>query len=549
MAEIIIADDESITLTYLEDLLERKGHKVIGKAKSGPSAYKMALELEPDIVLLDIKMPGEYDGIEAGRRIEKEIDIPVIFVTAYSSNFYIEQVASFGAFGYIVKPFDESQVETAVYIALYRSRMEHKLKYSILKYKLELEYQYIIRYLLSKISKAIYPNKDIDELLLFICNSAKIDGIAIYQFLDEGCECLEQTNVSLIEKSLLPEFVYFNYQGEIDRKNVRKINLIKNQNQLPENLRSNFEKAEFKTMLTIPLEIEDGFYGVIAFIYYIKKSLGIEMINFLKIVADSIAIAFKRYKDYIKIKKMEEDRQIQEKILLRAEQFVSFGQLTSAIAHEIRQPLQSIKILTDSVLFWDHENKRMSYEDMLQNLKKISARVDRVEKIIKNMNLMIKSPDKIEIKPININNEIIQSIEFFKQKLLAHRIKLELNFDENIKEILFSDIQFNQVVVNIINNAINALATVNKNDKLISIKTEENNDYILLTIIDNGTGINDEIKEKVFDPFFSTYNKGEGTGMGLYIVKNILKCFNSSITVSDNEGGGAVFNILLNRKG
>ena len=136
---------------------------------------------------------------------------------------------------------------------------------------------------------------------------------------------------------------------------------------------------------------------------------------------------------------------------------------------------------------------------------------------------MINSPDKIETKPININTTIEDLLKFFNQKASNHFINISLELDTDIKEIIFSERQFQQVIINLLENAINALDKIEKNDKIIKIITKEEEDHIIISVIDNGTGISEEIKGRIFEPFFTTGTDKDSMGMGLYVVKNILK--------------------------
>jgi C4-dicarboxylate-specific signal transduction histidine kinase len=247
------------------------------------------------------------------------------------------------------------------------------------------------------------------------------------------------------------------------------------------------------------------------------------------------------------VAKRTEELIIKEKQLNQSEKLANLGKLTSAIAHEIRQPLNSIKILTDGVLFWNREKQKTSYEEMIENFEDISKFVNKIDGIIKNLKLMINSPEKIETGLFNVNNIIKDVLNLYGQKLKDHSIIVVESFDENIDEFTLSEQQFQQVIINLVENAIHALGKVDKKDKKISIETKELTNKIIIRISDNGTGISNENKSKIFEPFFTTRQDIESMGMGLFVVKNILKTINSNIIVKDNNEGSAIFEIELNR--
>jgi AmiR/NasT family two-component response regulator len=116
---ILIADDESIILMDLREMLANLGYLVVGEANDGQSAVNMARELRPDLVVMDIKMP-DMDGIEAAKVLTEERIAPVLLLTAYSQQDLIQRARDAGVVGYLVKPFRESNLAPAIDITLAR---------------------------------------------------------------------------------------------------------------------------------------------------------------------------------------------------------------------------------------------------------------------------------------------------------------------------------------------------------------------------------------------------------------------------------------------
>jgi response regulator NasT len=113
---LIIADDESLLRTDLREALTELGYLVVGEVGDGQSAVNMARELEPDVVVMDIKMPG-LDGIDAARILTQEKIAPVVLLTAYSQADLIERATEAGVVGYLVKPFRETDLPPAIELA------------------------------------------------------------------------------------------------------------------------------------------------------------------------------------------------------------------------------------------------------------------------------------------------------------------------------------------------------------------------------------------------------------------------------------------------
>jgi AmiR/NasT family two-component response regulator len=116
---VVIAEDEAIIRLDLKELLEEEGYEVVGETGRGDEAIELARELEPDLVILDIKMPGT-DGLSAARHISGERMAAVVILTAFSQRDLIEQATEAGAYAYLVKPFQKSDLIPAVEVALSR---------------------------------------------------------------------------------------------------------------------------------------------------------------------------------------------------------------------------------------------------------------------------------------------------------------------------------------------------------------------------------------------------------------------------------------------
>ena len=235
-------------------------------------------------------------------------------------------------------------------------------------------------------------------------------------------------------------------------------------------------------------------------------------------------------------------------MIMRSQRLASLGELSASIAHEIRQPLNTIKILTDSMIFWHSENKNPYplCEEHNKSHKVITQNIDRINNIIEHMNNMIKKTDRENPQIININERILNLEKFYKEKLIIRNIKLNLNLDKDLLGVLFSEIQFEQIITNLVNNAINAHNRSDKVDKFISITTKNSDKDIIIQISDNATGIDKDAIEKIFDPLFTTGEAKESMGLGLYIVNKILESYESYISCENNDNGGVTFTINLN---
>ncbi len=134
-AKIIVVEDERIVAKDITKRLKNLGYVVLASVSSGEEAIKKLAETPPDLVLMDIQLKGEIDGIEAAEQIRTDFDIPVIYLTAYADENTLQRAKTTEPFGYILKPFDEKDLHTAIEIALRRRLAEAAIRVALKKEK------------------------------------------------------------------------------------------------------------------------------------------------------------------------------------------------------------------------------------------------------------------------------------------------------------------------------------------------------------------------------------------------------------------------------
>ena len=129
-SRIMVVDDEVVISMQLEEFLISMGYDVVGGASSGEDAISKARNLNPDLIIMDIVMPGILDGIDAAKIIKDDLGIPVLFLTAYGDKEYVGRAKHVGPIGYILKPFDQTEIMAAIEIALHKTAIEQQQKQS-----------------------------------------------------------------------------------------------------------------------------------------------------------------------------------------------------------------------------------------------------------------------------------------------------------------------------------------------------------------------------------------------------------------------------------
>lgn len=124
--KIMIVEDDRVTALYLKEFLEELGYEVVASLSSGSEATQKAVDLSPDLVLMDIRLKGSVDGISAATWISNTCEIPVIYLTAYADKNTLERAKVTGAYGYIVKPINEKSLESTMQIVLRKASNDRK---------------------------------------------------------------------------------------------------------------------------------------------------------------------------------------------------------------------------------------------------------------------------------------------------------------------------------------------------------------------------------------------------------------------------------------
>lgn len=182
--KIMVVDDERIITMHLEELLTNMGYHVVGTASNAEDALQKARELCPDLIFMDIIMPGEKTGIDAANEIKDELGIPVIFISAFADDKIVEKAKICEPFGYIVKPIQDQELKAAIEIAIYKKEMEMKLKESEEKYRsLVEESRDGVGIIQDGVFKYLNP-----ALFDILGNPDKMDTMSYLDYFSEDCK-------------------------------------------------------------------------------------------------------------------------------------------------------------------------------------------------------------------------------------------------------------------------------------------------------------------------------------------------------------------------
>jgi PAS domain S-box-containing protein len=223
--------------------------------------------------------------------------------------------------------------------------------------------------------------------------------------------------------------------------------------------------------------------------------------------------------------------------LAHAEKMATIGRLVSGVAHEVNNPLAAILGFTDLLL----ENPGVP-ASAREDLQIILQETQRTKEIVQDL-LSFARQRPAQREPMQVNQILRQTIKLRSYDFASHGVQVSEEFDEKLEMAVGDPQQLQQVFLNILNNAYDAIQESGNHGK-IRIRTRRAQEFIEVTFIDNGIGINEP--ERIFDPFFTTKQVGKGTGLGLSICYGIVRAHGGEILCFNNEGApGSKFVVRL----
>ena len=212
--------------------------------------------------------------------------------------------------------------------------------------------------------------------------------------------------------------------------------------------------------------------------------------------------------------------EIQERALIEQSKLASMGEMIANIAHQWRQPLSMISTAATGTIV-QMESNMLSQEQILGKLETINDQAQYLSQTIDTFQNYLK--EKKERRIVNLQTRIQKAIDIVSINLKNSFISLETNINE-IEQIEYELVvgEFVQVLINILNNAKDALVKNSDEDKWIRILLLKESQKIVVSIEDNGGGIEEDILPHIFEPYFTTKNKSQGTGLGLYMSHQIV---------------------------
>ncbi|WP_341530808.1 ATP-binding protein [Nostoc sp. UHCC 0302] len=490
-ASILVVEDEAIVAKDLQNRLKKLGYSITNTAFSGEDAINKVRENPPDLILMDIKLKGKIDGIEAAEEIHKYIDIPIIYLTAYADEKTLERAKVTVPFGYIIKPFKERELQINIEISLTKYKLEKELKAN----------QKWLYTLLISIGDGVIAS-DIQELVTFMNPVAEYltgwkqeeaygkNSSEVFNIVDaETRKPLENPITKAIRNGIavgLP---------------AEAILIAKNGTEIP----IDDSAAPIK-------DDQDNIMGAV--------------LVFRDITDRKLAIAA--------LKKQIE----QEQLVVQLENINQLkNDFFNLVSHELRSPLYNMKVMIQMLQTFAVNGEAQRYFGLLE------AECDREMHLIndlldlqrlENSSYLLTSPALLLL-----HQWLPWVVEPFQIRVQEHQQTLQVNIPSDLPPLFSDGSSLERMVAELLNNACKYTPT--GGEIVLTIRHDSSQaPAIIIIAISNSVEIPAVALPRIFDKFYRIPNSDlrneGGTGLGLPIVQKLVEQLQGNIQVESREG-------------
>lgn len=505
---LLIVEDERIVAMDLRKRLEKMGHTVVGNVANGNDAIRLATEHRPDLILMDIRIEGDKDGIDTAAIIRSSLHIPHIFLTAHSDQGTIDRAKQTDPDGYILKPFTDRDIALNIQIADQRAIFRNELRLSELKF----------RSLIQNGTDVILQVDEYGNILFVSPAVTRILGYKSDDLIGKSIAEIVLHEDLPIVVSMLRNHGFDEAFTSVDSAILTQLN--------------GSDSPIFRSEVRL-LHHEHGF----VYTDILASRIDIQELP--------LSVVFTA-RDISERKRFETEL-MQAKI--KAEEMNRLKSVfLSNISHELRTPLTGILGFA-SILESELEGEHL---DMAESISKSGQRLlDTMESV---MDLALMESNKIDIDPTPlVVSEVVQQVV---------RMLTGVAFDKNLRikviarsepPVVTTDRRLlSQIMYNLISNAIKftekGAITVTIEQSIDQFEGDRIH-YAIIHVKDTGIGISEAFMPYLFDEFrqesSGNTRKYEGTGLGLSIVKRMIGLLNGEVTVKSKEGEGSTFTVKI----
>jgi PAS domain S-box-containing protein len=492
LPKILIVEDEGIIASHIASRLAKTGYEVAGIAESSDEALAQMEELHPELVLMDIRIKGERDGIETAIAIRDRFDIPVIYLTAHSDQETINRAKVTGASGFLTKPIHHTSLSTAIEMAIHKHRADRGARQQRAWMATVLGTMADAMVVIDSENNVQYLNAPAEELIGWTNDSARDRPAATVLPIADAA-----TGVEIVESFASggqKQSTWLMPQGMVARNRAGK---------------------------WFPLE------GEIA----LSRDGG-------RIVGAVIT-----FRDATM--RREQEAETRQEYKMQA-----IGRLAAGIAHDFNNLLFIILGYTEEML-----RKSILSDSDRHSLQLVHKAGENAVGITKQLLTFSRKEPGLKVE-VSLNDVIHETEELFQRlggTKVTWNFKLDSSLGKvkadpsKLTQILMNLVsnacdampQPGRITIETAN------VEIPRSHSAVSIQDS----FVSLSVTDTGTGMSAETAEHLFEPFFTTREPGKGTGLGLSIVHSIVTDLGGSISAESEPGKGACFTVFLPRAG
>jgi PAS domain S-box-containing protein len=488
--KILIIEDEALIALDLQTALRSWGYSVLDPVLSAEEALAVIKQTPPDLIMIDIVLQGGIDGIEAAEIIRSQWGIPVVFITAYADLEKLDKAKLTVPFGYLLKPFQEREVQVTVEMALYVFKMDQERKKAEEEVRRLKDFYGLI---LENVQDGIWVTDEKDRMIFFNPAMEKIAGVKAGDVLG--------LNVTRdFPQEATGEFLQYYHQakeqGNPQPYEVRVVTPAGRQTVQSGWLIPRFNKGHYLGMICSIQDITD-------------------------------------------IKRMGEER-------LAMSKRESTELLAGGIAHDFNNLLSVILGNLDLAIGFEQ-----SKEEMTKSLEAAMKAALESRKLTHQLITLAKGGATFK-KLISLPPLLKEQADF---TLRGSRVAADCSLPEDLWMVKVDEGQIGQVIRNLVLNAREAMEeggriSITAENAVLTLPNSFSlppGDYLTVRFSDQGKSIPEEILPKIFDPYFSTKQRGvqKGMGLGLTICQSIIQKHGGTIDVKSLSGEGTTFQIYL----
>ena len=527
--QILIVEDNSIVAEGIKDSLEKFGYVVAGIESSGENALKITEEKRPDLVLMDIVLKGEMDGIEAAGYIRSRFGIPVVFLTAYADEEKLERAKITMPFGYLIKPFQDRELKVTIEMALYNADIDaecKQAKVALQRAHDELEQRIAERTKeLERINEELHKDNTERKKVEKALEISKRDWEKTFNAISDWICLLDKDNTVTRTNQMGSEMLDTPLEQIVGRKCCELIHGTEDP----------IEGCPFeKTKKAHKRETSE--------IYFPDKD------RWLLISIDPFFDEKGNLTGAVHMARDITDRKQTEETLSRAQKLESVGILAGGIAHDFNNLLA---VILGNVSMAKEDVTNGDTLEFLNDAEEASLKAKRL-----THQLITFSKGGEPVK------KIAPMVEFAKKSanlaLSGSNVRCESALPDDLWLVEYDENHLEHVIDGLIKNAVEAMPEggiiklfaenlmVKEGKEARSLNLQKGK-YVKISIQDQGAGISEENLPRIFEPYFSTKDRGDqkGMGLGLATAHSIISKHKGHISVDSKKDVGTTFHVYL----